>query len=313
MGASKKTSDLGKWVLNRFGGADPASSIQAYAEELVRGINTKNPPVRVSLVARSLGIDPHPIYHPPSEQHEEGRLDVVDGGIRIHLRSRYGRPPHRNESGFQRMRFTYAHEVAHALFYDLLATPQRRIAPPARGREEEDLCNYAAGRFLVPQFLLSDYLATDTRITLERLRHVACVFQVSLFCLLIQAGDGLPAHIPPNKIYTVSRMSTGLRQTGGKEPRCIVCYTPTLLQEAGVDFLHTYQKIDKIAVIRDGELQPWSLSDFLKDTNRRPHGRSAVHREILVCPGGETMVAESIHTTLPKSSYVWTETTFELR
>jgi hypothetical protein len=161
----------------------------------------------------------------------------------------------------------------------------------------------------VPHFLLEQSLTGIAHLSLEELRRTADLFQVSLFCLFVQAQAILPMLIPANKIYMVSVNSLGLHRTGRKEPRCVACFVPQRLQQENLKFLHTYQRINRIQAINGGRLHPWSLVSFFEEANGHPRGKSGVHKEALICPNGKTIELESLHTALRSSTYVWTEAT----
>lgn len=303
MPKAKAVSDLGRWVLDRYGGSDPVSTIKFLAEDLVKSVGITKPPVRLSQIAQYIGLNPLPIYQSPSEQGEEGRLVLENDALRIYLRTADGAPPRSGSRDFLRQRFTYAHELAHALLYDLDQHPQKRAAPRSSGREEEKLCNYAAGQFMVPPFLLEAHFRNLQEVSLEELRRVANLFQVSQFSFLIHAEPLLAKLIPENRIYMASVECFGIRRTGRKEPRCIVCYVPESLKAKGLTFLHTYQRVARVMNVNSGDPTPWSLASFFDS----PDEGTGVHHERLKTPGGKVLVAESVHTRLSRSSYVWTE------
>src|SRR5258706_8584086 len=111
---SRKPTPLECWVQSRFEGSDAKHAISQHAERIVRAAGIDAPPVSIVKLAKAVGIDPWPIY----EAGTEGALKVIDGRMRIVLRRKSNS---RQMPGAElgRTRFTYAHELSHALFYDL--------------------------------------------------------------------------------------------------------------------------------------------------------------------------------------------------
>src|ERR1051326_8929591 len=146
---------LETWVLARFGGVDARQTLCDHAEKLVQATGTNLPPVNILMLAKAIGIVPWPIY----ESGTEGAIKVIDSRARIVLR-RLGKQHQTPFAISGRTRFTYAHELGHALFYDLQSRPPIRLAPEGFHRLEEQLCNKVASRFIVPEFLLQSELSS---------------------------------------------------------------------------------------------------------------------------------------------------------
>lgn len=84
-----------------------------------------------------------------------------------------------------RQRFTFAHELAHTLFFDCSVTPPREAVPADCEPILEQLCQLGAGLFLIPEHLLRIELGRSRRIdSLQQICDVANVFQTSLEVLL---------------------------------------------------------------------------------------------------------------------------------
>ncbi len=147
----ERRNSLEAWIVQRFGGPDAKDGLAKHAEKLVLQAGELRAPVRLAKIAQGMGLDPHPIYKPNAL---DGALKIIDGSLRIVLRHNRSTPPSATSHQYPRLRFSYAHEMSHALFYELGRKPQIRIAPQENYRAEEQLCNFAASRFLIPTFLL---------------------------------------------------------------------------------------------------------------------------------------------------------------
>src|SRR5438270_56385 len=123
-GEKNRRSDLELWVIEHFRGCDAKEAISRYAAKLVESTGIRTPPVCMVKLAKMVGIDPWPVY----ELGTEGALKIVNGKLRIVLNRGRAILGARSSIG-GRIRFTYAHEVAHALFYDLKSSPPVRLAP----------------------------------------------------------------------------------------------------------------------------------------------------------------------------------------
>ena len=216
---TKPDSALKTWALERFGGSTPTEGIRVFAESLVQQAGQSEPPVRLAAIARLIGIDPKPVYRNVAQ---DGGLEKIEGKLRIVLKSASEQQPPVGSTMFMRMRFTYAHETAHGLFF---GSDGNRIAPNDDPKLEEEMCNYAAGRLLIPHFMLNgmQFLDAQSQLVPETLFQLAKLFQVSFHAFLLQAEEVIGTLLRPGSIYMLSRMERNRNGFGRSKPRCIMC------------------------------------------------------------------------------------------
>ncbi|MBX9602358.1 MAG: ImmA/IrrE family metallo-endopeptidase [Bryobacteraceae bacterium] len=102
-------------------------------------------PVDLEDLAQTIGIKV--VWRPMVP---EGVTTVTPEGICIYLQSNF-----RDVRSSRRERFTLAHEICHALFYEQLSTHPQLIAGTPSGATLEKLCQRGAGYLLVPTSKLS--------------------------------------------------------------------------------------------------------------------------------------------------------------
>lgn len=298
---------LEAWVLDRFGGTDAKQALSDHAEKLVQATGITSPPVCIAKLAQIIGVDPWPIYEPSGE----GAIKVIEGRIRIVLR-RSSQNRQAPSALFGRTRFTYAHELGHALFYDLQVSPPVRLAPEGFHRIEEQLCNKAAARFLVPEFLLQSELSSVIGLSPELLRDLANKFQTSVQTIAYRVAEAFSAKLEPNRFYMLSANVAGIRGTGLEKPRCLICILSRRLLDQGVSFLQSYQGIDRVRSRVSGQSFSWSLEEyFLRRLDLRG-GTRVESEEVVECPRGSVLELRACHRTVERSGLVWTEGTARL-
>jgi hypothetical protein len=191
-------------------------------------------PVRLSQVVDDFDIEPVPRF---DSSIKHGRLDYDQSQNRfvislpprkeLHYRLRSADLFTRRQSCTEdleltrRLRFTYAHEVAHRFCFfrkdeqwirAVSAAVIRKTASAVTRRlelNEEQLCNRVAGRLLVPEDILTEHI--QQRLLLEagtsfldfhkELRSTANMFQVSEDCVFLQllkASERGKIILPPN-------------------------------------------------------------------------------------------------------------------
>jgi hypothetical protein len=207
--------------------------------------------VRLSRVVDAFDIEPTPQFDPTVP---DGRLhyDRERGRFVITLRgpssvmSRQSRELFKpwsshfdNSSLTRRLRFTYAHEVAHRFCFlrkdgDWTRAIEAAIATTNRSARfgvlsrlelgEERLCDRVAGRLLIPEDVLTDFMRHRlSREGLERtfdlykeLAAGAKMFQVSLDCLLVAIQRAVEAgkfELPANLCAFLVRPSDRMART----------------------------------------------------------------------------------------------------
>lgn len=76
----------------------------------------------------------------------EGVTAVVDGKLKIFIRNNFSDEQMKDN----RRRFTWAHEICHALLYDLSSSPPRAADDTPKDAALEWLCQNGAGYLLMP-------------------------------------------------------------------------------------------------------------------------------------------------------------------
>jgi hypothetical protein len=300
---------LEKWVIDRFGGKDAKDGVSIHAEKLIYQAGIISPPVRLAKLAKAMGIDPAPLYDSKST---EGAMKVVDGRMRIVLRYGGKKAPGPESPGFNRMRFTYAHELAHSLFYDLQARPPVRMAPEGAYRSEEQLCNRAASRFLVPEFMLQSELSSIQELSPELLTQLGKTFQTSLQTIAYRVADSFSPKGGENRYYILSANVTGIRGLGISKPRCLLCFLPANLRDQGVCLLQSYQGIDRVKRRLLQQSLPWSLVDYFRRGLDKITETKFLSEEVVRSPNGALLELKGYHRTVGKSRMVWTQGTAKL-
>lgn len=295
-----KQKPLESWVLNRFGGTDAKQSLSEHAEKLVLSTGINLPPVSMVKLARVIGVDPWPIYEPGTE----GAIKVINGRMRIVLR-KSNQNRHAPSAMVGRTRFTYAHELGHALFYDLASNPPVRLAPTGFHRVEEQLCNKAASHFLVPGFLLKSELAGTNVLSPELLRELARKFQTSIQAIAYRVGEVFGDRMGPNQFYMLSANVSGIRGSGLVKPRCLICIVGRDLLEKKISFLQSYQGIDHIKRMVAGQKYAWSLEEYFHKLSDKQINTAAESEEEVECPQGLVLGLKVRHTSA--GSLVWSE------
>jgi hypothetical protein len=303
---NRRQNPFESWVLSRFGGVDAKQAISEQAEKLVQATRIKEPPVCMVKLAKAMGIDPWPIY----ESGTEGAIKIVDGRMRIVLR-RSKEHSQRSAAITGRTRFTYAHELGHTLFYDLDVSPPARLAPAGYHRIEEQLCNKAASRFLVPEFLLKQELSGVIALSPEVFRCLAHKFQTSIQAIAYRLAESFSNKLEPNQFYMLSVNSAGFRGTGLEKPRCIICILGPSLSSQKISFLQSYQGIDHVKQRVQHSSLSWSLEEFFQKGLYQKSGSRVKSEEVVENPSGLILELKVCHSTMNQGGLVWSEGTLK--
>lgn len=140
------------------------------------------------------------------DQFSDGSLEAVSGGFRIYLKSATAGQIALDASEPQlpvRMRFTWAHELAHTMFYELPVGPDAAGALPLAKRPKprkdrlEALCQYGAAAILVPLSLLWErYGKLTTLVPTVDLFSLGRELKVSVEAI-VRRLDGIEIYSPP--------------------------------------------------------------------------------------------------------------------
>jgi hypothetical protein len=298
---------LEDWVLNRFGGTDAKQAISEQAEKLVEATGINLPPVCIVKLAKVIGVDPWPIYEPGTE----GAIKVIDGRMKIVLRKTHAKHQASNAM-IGRTRFTYAHELGHALFYDLETLPPVRLAPTGFHRVEEQLCNRAASHFLIPEALLRHELSGIADLSPGVFRDLARTFQVSIQAIAYRIAETFSDKLKPNQFVMISASGSGLRGAGVEKPRCVVCILAPDLSVQNIAFLRSHQGIDRVRRRVQRQSLAWSLEEYFQREQNRKRDARLESEEVIECPCGSLVQVKVCHTTMDWSRLVWSEGTMKV-
>jgi hypothetical protein len=308
-------SALQNWVIQEFGGNEVDSASAAMGIRCNRLFEDHHPlsrPVRVSRVAKALGIRPQPIYTTLIPGMADGSLDVSTG--RIVIRTRGGEAPETGSSEHRRVRFTYAHELVHALFYSISGSVLQRIAPPTRSdrerSQEETLCNCGARVLLMPDRLMEQVVASREIAAPDLLYNVMQAFEVNLEPAAYRMCEWVSPGPEESAFWMISK-----KDHAGGPPRCTVCALTGGLTARRLHLLAGRQPLDRLEPTSGDE--PWSLLQYVLLEPVR-HGWDALK----LAPNVEVVATEthivklrSRHRWLKwgrKPTYVWTEGTIEI-
>ncbi len=322
------TSELGLWLCRTTGATNPRKALADRCAELIAALGDRHPPTRVGPLGQLLGLEPGPRVRPQIPRgmldltsgqtylrsfrpiRPEGSLDLETGVISVQDRADQFRPLTFGERA--RMRFTCAHEIGHALFYNFNTRPARRSAPLGPRLEEERFCDYAARHFLLPAAWIEPEFAAHHRPSLALLRACAARYIVSLRVAAARAAEWFAPRLAANDFYLLSRVTTNAAGGGVKKPRCLGVFLSNRLRSEGVSFLRGYQGL--AGVKRVGvRVHDWSLNELHAGLCRKQPGlQSGPHVEILRCPDGSIVNLTSTHFRLGCTTTVWTEGRIEV-
>jgi Zn-dependent peptidase ImmA (M78 family) len=285
-----------KWLCDNFNAESPKQAISNAVEILLTKANQKELPIKLSEIAKVIGINPTPVY---KEQTPSAQLINVNNEFRISLQSKFGKPININQSIYPKLRFSYAHELIHCLGYDFSCIPPKRIAPEAPKNEEEVLCNYGAGLLMLPEKLVGKYISTleenDILFVSIQLSKKA---QVSLHASLLHLIN-IDFLKNINKLYLLSLNSEGYRNRGQKKPRCVL--SAMYLEDYKLQqFLPTYKGLEAIN-------KTWSL---LKFHERILEGAAIIDINVtneIIRIMGKDYILNGKHRRINESGYVWSD------
>jgi len=302
-------SSFALWIRGHFSDPDDdtASNFGIYCERLLRNAGITQPPIRLAAVAELLGIEPRPIFR---SQAEAGILDTTHG--RIYLHRNDGEIIRTGTSRYVQLRFTYAHELAHAMLYDFSRGPGERVAPQVSDLSEEEVfCNKAAAQLLMPDFLLAQTFPPGVVLSGQLLREAARSYQVSLLTMAVRATQIFEGRLDSTEFHLLSGEISSLRQLGRVVPRCAACFLPSGLLLRKVQFLATHQRINRVHPPGKPDTS-WSLVRFFGAPRRERPMHSEVEVELLKCDSRHVVRLTSQHHRLIGCRYVWTDGTIEL-
>lgn len=120
---------------------DLRASIEAMLRNLAKEKGGLTVPLDLAAVCRVIGVEWEFRWMIP-----EGVTAVVDDKLKIFIRSNFSE----DQISDKRQRFTWAHEICHALLYDLSSTPPKPAQDTPKDAQLESLCQNGAGYLLMP-------------------------------------------------------------------------------------------------------------------------------------------------------------------
>jgi hypothetical protein len=218
-------------------------------------------PIRLSRVAPQFSVRPTPEYISGSHDGEI-RYDQETRLFIIRLCCDRGQLPLDDVRQLPRLRFTYAHEMAHRFFFVQKAQGWIRaleavtvaLKPSLRLQElvtlsriEEGLCNNIARRLLIPDKLLeshcplSDWFGAGEQL-FQLLTREARAFGVSRQCLLVRlqkAADGDLVKLGgPNCLILVGTTRGAITSRGPMKLRVVTAILPHILEDLEIRRAH---------------------------------------------------------------------------
>jgi IrrE N-terminal-like domain len=305
-------SAFGCWLREHFGTAAEAESadVARHCEQLLTATGVDDPPTSLTAVARLLGLEAKPSFRPQAEM---GILAPEEA--RIYLRRAPNEVIRTGSARHLQLRFTYAHELGHALLYDFSRRPGVRLAPfpdnSKEEREEEEFCNRVAAHLLMPDFLLVNTFPSGRAISGESLRAAARTYNVSLLAMAVRAKEIFRNRLDTGQFGLLSGEISNRESLGPTKPRCAACFLPPELQAAKVHFLATHQGIEHVFPAQASN-PAWSLQRFFQLPARRRPLHSQTETELLKCQSRHVVQLTSQHHRLIGCRYVWTEGTIRL-
>jgi hypothetical protein len=290
------------WVVNRYGGPNPINGIQKHLDYLLRMTNQNELPVSLATIANEIGINNVPIY---DKLLTVGNLILINGVFRISINRPSGRPITLLTPNLGRYRFTYAHELVHALLCDLTSRPNQRIAPLPKTNEEETLCNNGARYLLIPPKILEMSINSESEFDARKVVYFARKAKVSIQVLLLQMGKENLFPNKKNSIYLLSRIGYRSDGKGYRKARCIigVYYNSEgnrhqfLGINSGLDRIKTNIKVDK----------KWSLISFHEKINVGSHFvYKDIKNEEIILPNKSCAIFSGKYEQVQNSQYIWT-------
>lgn len=292
----KGKTSLTRWVVNHYGGKSAKEAIALAVYGLLQKYNQKELPVKLSGIAEGIGINPQPIYQ---MQTPFGQIISLQNEFRIALKMKTEKPPSIYWHGYPKLKFAYAHELIHCLFYDLSKKPPERIAPKAKNNEEETLCNYGAGLLILPPHLVREYInGIDNRDIINLAIKLSRKSQTSLHTSFLHLINEQYLDKSVNTLYILSQKSEGYRNRGVMKPRCIIS---VFYNENGTPntFLPAYKGLDSIG-------KSWSLIRFHNKLPNNTVFEEKVRNEIIAYSNCNYLL-NGRHYRVRNSSYVWSE------
>jgi hypothetical protein len=180
--------------------ADLRNDIDAALERLSKANGDLPLPIDLAELCRIIGVEWEFRWMIP-----EGVTGVVEERLKIFLRSNF------SEEGRSdvRQRFTWAHEICHALLYNIDSRPPKPRPDAPNGAALEGLCQRGAGYLLMPTSAVEKYfnfknpLSTMADVTMlaetfgvsyevvvRRLKEITRCLQASYALVLLRNEDG---------------------------------------------------------------------------------------------------------------------------
>ncbi|WDF77333.1 hypothetical protein PQ469_25955 [Mucilaginibacter sp. KACC 22773] len=288
--------------MNRFNNPEPKLALENHLNYLLNEVKQLNFPIKLSAVAKKIGINPNPIY---INQPYDASLILHDDKVRIALK--IGVDNKRSLTSWER--FSYAHELIHCLSYDLSSIPNKRIAPLPNKLEEEHLCNYGAIKLLLPTKVLQRYfqniVSTGTSY-METIKEIASVSECSVPMVTMELFNVNLIKPTPNTIYILSQRGSGYQRKDIVKPRCLVSI---YLDENGnkQPFLASQQGLQHVRLNDDDK--KWSLLNFFE---RHELNQITIQNEIIYNDKtGMKATISGTHTKFTDNSLIWSELNVE--
>ena len=200
-----------------------------------------------------------------------------------------------------RLRFTYAHEIAHRFFYVSVGTAWRRARDLATerlrlpeqmeqritlGRLEERLCNKIAARVLIPDSWISNSCDlqewfADTERFCEKLSNQAKSLGVSRDCLMIRLRETESrCRMGPNVAFLVGRSYGSINKRAAFTLRVLTALSPYQIDGCKLPAIYPGMEIERF-----GEIAAKVLCDLIN----RANVQGTIHVPLWIDKSGKTI------------------------
>jgi Zn-dependent peptidase ImmA (M78 family) len=179
---------------------DIRASIDSALRNLAKQQGSLVIPIDLAEVCRVIGVEWEFRWMIP-----EGVTAIVDDKLKIFIRSNFSG----EQLSEKRQRFTWAHEICHALLYDLSSKPPKPIEDSPNDRVLESLCQNGAGYLLMPPaeikrlfnlsrpvasvddvVLLSNRFGASYEVVIRRLKQESDCLRSDYALVLLRRRDG---------------------------------------------------------------------------------------------------------------------------
>jgi Zn-dependent peptidase ImmA (M78 family) len=298
-------TEFSLWCKRFFGGKGTSNDARSYAERfLYENVDSDRPPVNLRKLALAIGFtDPKVVY---KDINGDGGLEIIESKMRIIFNSNLAPDGKLNIAKISRMRFTYAHELGHAILWDLNSGPPKRIAPKDDSRKEEQICNGIACGFLMPKAMLR-MLLDEEKYNIYKYnsyRVAAKKIGVSISALLYGIEEIISESIQIDRFIMLSAISKNRGQSGVNKPRCIQCIIHKDKMKYGKALFAAYEGLDSAKAVMPDKMK-WSIEEYYNEMAYIKAEKYIAEERIKIRDNRVVELYDMKHEKVDKTGYVW--------